>query len=692
MTFTAGNIISEASLLKDIIAIHVQYPSPRPVVKCFDAKVLKGKLKLTLFATNKSTPDYISFEHHHEDISHYVITKLRFCGSYYLVGLCSSTSFSSNVKAIVWDLNRGVVSHTLIPSFSSMTLCDIACTLIPLESYVYAIYCDKSIKKLIINIHDLENDDARVIKSIKDIGSVPVCQKDKGKQLFQIGIGLYNKKEQVRDEGKIIIRNGKKIRIIDINTGALLLKLKVESSTSYDNDLYFSSLQRPLLVDFSDDGNSFYTESAKGIRLFPSCRDCVELPFKSKVDTVLCVTTSTSSVSREQSTENYLITCIISDGKLQIYQTYFSSNQALNIDKRENVCHKNLSFLSPISTITCVESNSPLVLAYFLSSDIYYDNEGATCLAVISYDKLESITFYEKVIFRDNKLTLVGNIMIRQEEGIRFINDATNEKNKRKASSKNILLGPGETGREILTLIDQLQNVSKLPRVSRCIQNEKSKLSFDKRECAILNVEGLEGIEGIQDQTIAEHLAIISAELSRKENQELEDEDDINNMIKLSISEFDILNPTSDSLVTLLRQALLSNDDVKLEMVLQVSDKNIIDNSITSLANSNEVIENDCPDIIITLLSKLVFRFARKPTRASQLSYWISKVILILISPPREFHDTGEKNRDRWKMEKVQREVAMRMGPLKHLLEERVQCLPDLLKLEGRLSLLSSHL
>merc|ERR1712150_62469 len=126
--------------------------------------------------------------------------------------------------------------------------------------------------------------------------------------------------------------------------------------------------------------------------------------------------------------------------------------------------------------------------------------------------------------------------------------------------------------------------------------------------------------------------------------------------------------------------------------VLQVTDKNIVDKSITSLANSEQEEENDCSEIIISLLSKLVFRFARKPTRASQLSYWISKVIMILISPPHESKDTRLKIRGGWKMEKVQREIAMRMGPLKNLLEERVQCLPDLLKLEGRLSLLNSHL
>lgn len=688
MLFTTGNIIAEASLSKDIIAIHVQYPSPRPVVRCFDAKVFKGKLKLTLFATNESFPDNIAHEQHQEDVSRYVITKLRFCSSNYLVGLYSSTSLCSNVKAIVWDLNRGVVSHTLIPSLSYMTLCDIACTSIHFEDNVYALCYNDSINKLIINIHDLEDDDGRVIKTIRGIGLAPASQTDKGKKLFNVGIGLYIKKVQGGNEGKIIIRNGKKIRIIDINTGAVLFKLKIESSFAHDNDLYFHG---PILVDFSDDGSSFYTESTKGISLFPLCRDCIELPFNSMVNAVLCAPTTISSFSNYGSTEKYLITCTISDGKLQIYETYCASSSVLNIDKRENDCLKKLNILSPIATIACVERNLPLVLAYF-SSDIYGDNDGVTCLTVVSYDKLENITFYEKVICRDNKLTIVGDIMFGREEGVCFINDTIHEKIKRKASSKNILLGPGETGREISTLTDQLQNVSKLPRIGRCTHNVSTKKYSDKRDDATFDVEGFEGIEGKQEQTIAERLALMSAELSRNEDQELEEEDEVNKKIKSSICEFDTVNPTSDSLVSLLRQALLSNDDVKLEMVLQVSDKSIIENSITALANSEEGEESDCSDIIITLLSKLVFRFARKPTRASQLSYWISKVILILISPPRKSQDTGQKNRGVWKMEKVQREIAMRMGPLKNLLEERVQCLPDLLKLEGRLSLLTSHL
>jgi hypothetical protein len=44
------------------------------------------------------------------------------------------------------------------------------------------------------------------------------------------------------------------------------------------------------------------------------------------------------------------------------------------------------------------------------------------------------------------------------------------------------------------------------------------------------------------------------------------------------------------------------------------------------------------------------------------------------------------------RMAREGREMAMKLGPLKNFLNERVECFPQLLRLEGRLALLNQQL
>merc|ERR1739844_403557 len=92
------------------------------------------------------------------------------------------------------------------------------------------------------------------------------------------------------------------------------------------------------------------------------------------------------------------------------------------------------------------------------------------------------------------------------------------------------------------------------------------------------------------------------------------------------------------------------------EVALQVSDKRVIENSILGLigVQSDDNDDNDADDkagggivrksdetdadaeakseIVIMLLTKLVTRIARKPSRAQKLSFWIRTVLVALIS------------------------------------------------------------
>ena len=88
-------------------------------------------------------------------------------------------------------------------------------------------------------------------------------------------------------------------------------------------------------------------------------------------------------------------------------------------------------------------------------------------------------------------------------------------------------------------------------------------------------------------------------------------------------------------------------------------------------------------EIVIILLTKLVTRISRRPSRAQRLSFWIRTVLVVLISK------VGSNSVS---MGKAEREIASRLGPLRNMLSERVESLPELLRLEGRLSILSTQL
>ena len=82
--------------------------------------------------------------------------------------------------------------------------------------------------------------------------------------------------------------------------------------------------------------------------------------------------------------------------------------------------------------------------------------------------------------------------------------------------------------------------------------------------------------------------------------------------------------------------------------------------------------------MITKLLGKLVDRLGRKPGRAEELSIWVQTVLLILIS--------GKS------MSRRERDVAAKLTQLRSMLNARVESLPHLLRLEGRLSLLGQQL
>jgi hypothetical protein len=247
-----------------------------------------------------------------------------------------------------------------------------------------------------------------------------------------------------------------------------------------------------------------------------------------------------------------------------------------------------------------------------------------------------------------------------------------------------VVIGPGESGGEAYMVSDTIGNDKPI---------KKPTMETNEETFQIPDID--EGGDVEDAQTIQERLATLASMLDDSEDDSSQDLDRVMGLNPTDsidhqrpLVRFTAKAATSESLETLLRQALTSNDDSQLEIALQVADKRVIENSIVGLAvNSVEPSDMDLEDdervhksseMVLSLLSKLVTRLARRPTRAEALAYWIRTILFVLIS-----------RNDGAQMGEMEREVALKLGPLRNLLNERVECLPSLLKLEGRLTLLS---
>ena len=75
--------------------------------------------------------------------------------------------------------------------------------------------------------------------------------------------------------------------------------------------------------------------------------------------------------------------------------------------------------------------------------------------------------------------------------------------------------------------------------------------------------------------------------------------------------------PTSDSLVTLIDQALQSGDDSLLEQCLACNDMDVIDGTARVLKTHR----------VVTFMKKLVAKFEKRPSRGILLTRWLSCIL-----------------------------------------------------------------
>lgn len=199
------------------------------------------------------------------------------------------------------------------------------------------------------------------------------------------------------------------------------------------------------------------------------------------------------------------------------------------------------------------------------------------------------------------------------------------ETSKRKKSSETQILGPGQAGAEMAP------------------PTKKAKAASDE------NNEASEE-DAAKEISIAERLQQLSNAMDDDDDEDDDEEDDTPG----PKTSFKPRKATTESLKELLSQALQSGDDALLELALGVRDSKVISTTLKEIE----------PSLILVLVSKLTTRLASTPMRAEQLATWLSFCL------------------------KTGRFRPQHLTALRNLLFERIESFSDLLRLEGRLSMM----
>ena len=208
---------------------------------------------------------------------------------------------------------------------------------------------------------------------------------------------------------------------------------------------------------------------------------------------------------------------------------------------------------------------------------------------------------------------------------------------KRKSNQAGAsILGPGQAGLEA--------------------SQKKAKKLTEVAEMDV-DMEGDEDEEGEGGVSIADRLKMLSESLVDGDDDESDDEQTETSPAAPS---FKPRKATTESLKEFLTQALESDDDSLIELALAVRDTKVIAQTLKEIN----------PELVVLLLGKLAARLASTPLRAESLAMWISHCLrsgVVDASRPQAYHA---------------------LASLRNLMQERVESFPDLLKLQGRLSVM----
>ncbi len=667
----------------------------RVMIKCYDASVSLSSLKFTLSAKISARLDV-----------------LKFLSSQHLLAGSSTQN-----ELYIFDVHRGVHSHTI-----DITLGDFRSVAISKsnDNEIYVLVHRKG--KLLALHYDLEHktvkggavNKATLKKKIK-LGS---CDEE---DVHSLSLALIEAKGSF-----LAVRVGKKIKVVNVQDGKTSFKLKIKStSDSTDDDGDSMGDNKSIATSgtnmtVSNDGSLLTVATGTGLYFFSTTSQsnigtCAHLPNIQQVFIHTLPTHNKSNKSKAKAPQKHIVlaNCSSHNGESSSHLFHVQEQQSKKVNS------KAFAAITPPSNKS--DTTISIIQSFFSKHDLIMAE-----LAKVGFQNV-NVQMNRLSYHNDNDNDGNDNNEVTFRRGNLYPVDDENEKDQGQlgkgsssSSSKkrktNIVLGPGETGGESLTVTDGIKRARTRTAHNASDDDDKDNDNDDEMDFE-LEPEDDDDEDSNKEggtTTIAQRLALLSSELERGDSysEDEGDDDHWRNMVgsggsstgaasgglSSSSTKFAARHATSDSLLILLRQALQSNDDAQLEVALQVSDKRVIENSIMALQRESMSMSmadenNDDGDgdgdsnsdrdgeLMIMLLTKLVTRISRKPARAPQLQFWIRTVLVALLS-------STSSSGDGLKMGKVQKDVAARLAPLRSMLSERVESLPALLRLEGRLSLI----
>lgn len=253
--------------------------------------------------------------------------------------------------------------------------------------------------------------------------------------------------------------------------------------------------------------------------------------------------------------------------------------------------------------------------------------------------------------------------------------DNSIHKTKVKKRKQTAVMGAGET------LNVSSGSIQDLEQDHQRHQNKKEGNQYDSSESSSF-WEIMDSGDDVNNKISNEAITIadrITALQQQTFTLQPNDKDDLNDEKYLSEDDCDSIaikskkkpvTTTSDSLIVIVKQALQSSNELQLEEAFSVYDETVVKDTIASITDV---------DLIWTLLLKIIHRISKKPSRAVWLGgVWLKAIL--------EYHTCAFLKVSEDEGSSL---VSKVLGPLTNMLKERTELLPHLIKLQGRLDMVS---
>ena len=586
-------------------------------------------------------------------------------------------------------------------------------------------------KKCRVYEYDLSNSnngqEPRLVRKIK-VGSVSLSTSSSGSSGSSTpSFGIH---VSTTTTSTIIVKLGNVIRVLDLTTGSRLAKVDIPpSSNSNSGDGSTIPSFVPLCV--SQDGRHVVTPVDNNRVVLFSYYD------KSKIR---IMTTLSTDATEDDAIADIDMTYLDSGKKLVVSALLLAGTAhifEINLEDVITSLVPQMPYMPMTKLQTSINIDSPLSMMNLVSAKFHPRTPETTILCLFQRNTAmtnrggsvagsgTTTLPMETVPYVGIKGTVIVGTSILTKNTDNVTDGTTKSSKKRKVEGGTVALAPGDQGREASMAADlsSLQTKKKKGDANDDDDDDddKEKVAEEgdkKKETKEANDDNddEEEEDGEQGQTIAERLALLSSAMDESDDDDDDDDDDEEEGGGLGSSmtttadksKFNTKSATSATLTTLLTQALSSNDPTQLNVALQVTDRRLVEGTVLSLQsldaergnNDNEEDAAMTAGYIPTLMAHLVRRMARRHSLVMPLGVWV-KAILAATARSATYHvirggggGGNNKNDDAVaeRMAREGREMAMKLGPLKNFLNERVECFPQLLRLEGRLALLNQQL